>query len=110
MSQNEQEFRSYLNRQFWQDPTLVEVAIDQSVKYLQKYRKQCKRENDRDLRNFADIAFPVMVEKMRPKRSFWRQVMRADWLVAMFKRLHFNSEGQCVAIKMAWRQYEKELQ
>ena len=110
MSQNEQEFRSYLNRQFWQDPTLVEVAIDQSAKYLQKYREQCKRENDRDLRNFAEIAFPVMVEKMRPKRSFWRQVMRVDWLVALFSRLGFDNIGQCDAIQKAWREYTKELQ
>ena len=106
----EKQLKYFLEQAFNDDPSLIAYVIQHTATYLASYREHCKRLNDSDLRGFAEIAFPVMVEKMKAKRSFWKRVMRVDWLVAMFKRLHFNSEGQCVAIKMAWREYEKELQ
>lgn len=106
METEKDRFRRMLDLSIHNNPDFVEIALKVIIDNFQAYREKCRRDNDNDLRAFADMAFPVLVDKMKPKKSFWRRVMQVDWLKEMFVKLGYNSPNHCQAVQDAWKEYE----
>ena len=106
-----QKFDKMIRQAFAENPLLIPTALSVASEMLEEYREKCKTRNDSDLRNFAELSFPYFMETLdtlpKKKVGFFRQVLQADWIKEMFKRLKFDHPNHCVAVKEAWEKYQK---